>query len=82
MCIYFQLNIKLGRALRPGEYRVKVYQLLVNDPEVNKIIPTRKDIFIIVTYVAISVHEIYDNFLTTCKYFKTSLYYFSQFSSH
>lgn len=28
-----KLNIKLGRALRPGEYRVKVYQLLVNDPE-------------------------------------------------
>ncbi|XP_029642939.1 ubiquitin carboxyl-terminal hydrolase 47 isoform X1 [Octopus sinensis] len=28
-----KLNIKLGRALRPGEYRVKVYQLLVDEPE-------------------------------------------------
>lgn len=28
-----KLNIKLGRALRPGEYRVKVYQLLVNEPD-------------------------------------------------
>ena len=26
--------VKLGRALRPDEYRVKLYQLLVNDPEV------------------------------------------------
>ncbi|KAL5010192.1 hypothetical protein ScPMuIL_012497 [Solemya velum] len=28
-----KLNIKLGRALKPGEYRVKVYQLLVNEAE-------------------------------------------------
>ncbi|XP_048463304.1 ubiquitin carboxyl-terminal hydrolase 47-like [Rhincodon typus] len=28
-----QVTIRLGRALRKGEYRVKVYQLLVNDPE-------------------------------------------------
>lgn len=31
-----KLNIKLGRALKPGEYRVKIYQLLVNDPEPGK----------------------------------------------
>jgi hypothetical protein len=29
------LNIKLGRALKQGEYRVKVFQLDINDPEVN-----------------------------------------------
>ncbi|XP_072906042.1 ubiquitin carboxyl-terminal hydrolase 47 isoform X3 [Hemitrygon akajei] len=28
-----KITIRLGRALRKGEYRVKVYQLLVNDPE-------------------------------------------------
>ncbi|XP_043561609.1 ubiquitin carboxyl-terminal hydrolase 47 isoform X3 [Chiloscyllium plagiosum] len=28
-----KVTIRLGRALRKGEYRVKVYQLLVNDPE-------------------------------------------------
>ncbi|KAM4720713.1 ubiquitin carboxyl-terminal hydrolase 47 isoform 1-T1 [Rhinophrynus dorsalis] len=28
-----RITIKLGRALRKGEYRVKVFQLLVNDPE-------------------------------------------------
>ncbi|ESP03989.1 hypothetical protein LOTGIDRAFT_206027 [Lottia gigantea] len=28
-----RLNIKLGRALQAGEHRVKVYQLLVNQPE-------------------------------------------------
>ncbi|KAJ8412867.1 hypothetical protein AAFF_G00104490 [Aldrovandia affinis] len=27
------ITIRLGRALKKGEYRVKVYQLLVNDPE-------------------------------------------------
>ena len=30
----FQINIKLGRALRKGEHRVKVYCLQLNDPEV------------------------------------------------
>lgn len=29
-----QITIRLGRALKKGEYRVKVYQLLVNEPEV------------------------------------------------
>lgn len=33
---FVQLNIKMGRALRPGEHRVKVYQLCVNDPEVKR----------------------------------------------
>ncbi|KAL4613541.1 ubiquitin carboxyl-terminal hydrolase 47 isoform X1, partial [Arapaima gigas] len=28
-----KITIRLGRALKKGEYRVKVYQLLVNDPE-------------------------------------------------
>lgn len=28
-----KLNVKMGRALRPGEHRVKVYQLDVNDSE-------------------------------------------------
>uniref|UniRef100_UPI00398E4669 ubiquitin carboxyl-terminal hydrolase 47 isoform X2 n=1 Tax=Pristiophorus japonicus TaxID=55135 RepID=UPI00398E4669 len=28
-----KITVRLGRALRKGEYRVKVYQLLVNDPE-------------------------------------------------
>jgi ubiquitin C-terminal hydrolase len=28
-----QINIKYGRALKLGEYRVQVYQLVVNDPE-------------------------------------------------
>nr|KAG5708872.1 hypothetical protein BaRGS_009281 [Batillaria attramentaria] len=28
-----KLNVKMGRALRPGEHRVKVYQLNVNDAE-------------------------------------------------
>lgn len=28
-----KLNVKMGRALRPGEHRVKVYQLNVNDTE-------------------------------------------------
>ncbi|XP_062581808.1 ubiquitin carboxyl-terminal hydrolase 47-like [Saccostrea cucullata] len=31
-----QLNLKLGRALKPGEYRVKIYQLLLNDAEPGK----------------------------------------------
>ncbi|XP_061169220.1 ubiquitin carboxyl-terminal hydrolase 47-like isoform X7 [Saccostrea echinata] len=31
-----KLNIKLGRALKPGEYRVKIYQLLLNDAEPGK----------------------------------------------
>lgn len=31
-----KLNIKLGRALKPGEYRVKVFQLDINDPEPSK----------------------------------------------
>ena len=31
-----KLNIKLGRALKPGEYRVKVYQLLLNEAEPSK----------------------------------------------
>ncbi|KAJ8315138.1 hypothetical protein KUTeg_007288 [Tegillarca granosa] len=31
-----KLNIKLGRALKPGEYRVKVYQLLLNESEPSK----------------------------------------------
>ena len=34
ICI-FQLNVKLGRALKKGEYRVKVYQLMLHDPEVS-----------------------------------------------
>ena len=29
-----QITIRLGRALKKGEYRVKVYQLLVNEAEV------------------------------------------------
>jgi len=29
-----QINIKYGRALKPGEHRVQLYQLIVNDPEV------------------------------------------------
>ncbi|XP_066495336.1 ubiquitin carboxyl-terminal hydrolase 47 isoform X1 [Tiliqua scincoides] len=28
-----KITIRLGRALKKGEYRVKVYQLLINDPE-------------------------------------------------
>ncbi|XP_041917263.1 ubiquitin carboxyl-terminal hydrolase 47 isoform X2 [Alosa sapidissima] len=28
-----KITVRLGRALKKGEYRVKVYQLLVNDPE-------------------------------------------------
>ncbi|XP_035663404.1 ubiquitin carboxyl-terminal hydrolase 47-like isoform X1 [Branchiostoma floridae] len=28
-----KVTIRLGRALRKGEYRVKIYQLMVNDPE-------------------------------------------------
>ncbi|XP_075784006.1 ubiquitin carboxyl-terminal hydrolase 47 isoform X2 [Pelodiscus sinensis] len=28
-----KISIRLGRALKKGEYRVKVYQLLINDPE-------------------------------------------------
>lgn len=31
-----KLNIKLGRALKPGEYRVKVYQLQINESEPSK----------------------------------------------
>ncbi|XP_072516804.1 ubiquitin carboxyl-terminal hydrolase 47 isoform X3 [Salminus brasiliensis] len=31
-----KITIRLGRALKKGEYRVKVYQLLVNDPEVGR----------------------------------------------
>ncbi|KAL4232665.1 Ubiquitin carboxyl-terminal hydrolase 47 [Mactra antiquata] len=31
-----RINIKLGRALKSGEYRVKVYQLLVNEVEPSK----------------------------------------------
>lgn len=31
-----KINIKLGRALKNGEYRVKVFQLLVNDEEPSK----------------------------------------------
>lgn len=31
-----KLNIKLGRALKQGEYRVKVFQLDINDPEPSK----------------------------------------------
>ncbi|KAK3608441.1 hypothetical protein CHS0354_035441 [Potamilus streckersoni] len=31
-----KINIKLGRALRNGEYRVKIYQLLVNEAEPSK----------------------------------------------
>ncbi|OWF37661.1 ubiquitin carboxyl-terminal hydrolase 47-like [Mizuhopecten yessoensis] len=31
-----KLNIKLGRALKPGEYRVKVYQLQINEAEPSK----------------------------------------------
>jgi len=31
----FQINIKYGRALKPGEHRVQLYQLILNDPEVN-----------------------------------------------
>jgi len=33
--VFEQINIKLGRALKAGEYRVKVFQLLVNETEVN-----------------------------------------------
>jgi hypothetical protein len=32
--VFLQITIRLGRALKKGEYRVKVYQLLVNDAEV------------------------------------------------
>ena len=35
VCV-LQLNVKMGRALRPGEHRVKVYQLDVNDAEPTK----------------------------------------------
>lgn len=37
-CFFFinlQITIRLGRALKKGEYRVKVYQLLVNEAEVS-----------------------------------------------
>jgi len=30
----FQLAVKLGRALRPGEYKLSVYQLLIHEVEV------------------------------------------------
>jgi len=30
-----KITIRLGRALKKGEYRVKVYQLLVNEQEVS-----------------------------------------------
>ena len=33
-----KINIKLGRALKTGEYRVKVFQLLVNNEEVRETI--------------------------------------------
>lgn len=29
-----QLAVKLGRALRPGEYKLSVYQLLIHEVEV------------------------------------------------
>lgn len=37
-----QITIRLGRALKKGEYRVKVYQLLVNEPEVRTVIVRQK----------------------------------------
>ncbi|XP_077867523.1 ubiquitin carboxyl-terminal hydrolase 47-like [Saccoglossus kowalevskii] len=33
-----KIAVRLGRALKKGEYRVKVYQLLVNDPEPCKLL--------------------------------------------
>ena len=41
---WFQINIKYGRALKPGEHRVQLYQLVVNDPEVtiNPLTPLRR----------------------------------------
>lgn len=36
VCGFLQITIRLGRALKKGEYRVKVYQLLINEPEVRR----------------------------------------------
>lgn len=49
----FQFNIKLGRALRSGEHRVKVFQLSVNETEVS--ISERVSMFVCVNASTYSV---------------------------